>query len=81
MRSLVRPLQENRKELSLISSKMIRTIASIMTVCTFCLRQGCVFSEFTGLTVKDLDMENRTINIDHQLQKTGTLVYIDTTKT
>ena len=26
-------------------------------------------------------MENRTINIDHQLQKTGTLVYIDTTKT
>lgn len=26
-------------------------------------------------------MENRTINIDHQLQKTGTLVYIETTKT
>ena len=38
-------------------------------------------SEFTGLTLKNLDMENRTINIDHQLQKTGTLVYIDTTKT
>ena len=31
--------------------------------------------------LKNLDMENRTINIDHQLQKTGTLVYIDTTKT
>ena len=44
-------------------------------------KTGMRISEFTGLTVKDLDMENRTINIDHQLQKTGTLVYIDTTKT
>ncbi|SFQ46075.1 Phage integrase family protein [Lachnospiraceae bacterium XBB1006] len=44
-------------------------------------KTGRRISEFTGLTVHDLDMENRTINIDHQLQKTGTLVYIDTTKT
>lgn len=44
-------------------------------------KTGMRISEFTGLTMKDLDMENRTINIDHQLQKTGTLVYIDTTKT
>ena len=44
-------------------------------------KTGMRISEFTGLTVHDLDMENRTINIDHQLQKTGTLVYIDTTKT
>lgn len=44
-------------------------------------KTGMRISEFTGLTLKDLDMENRTINIDHQLQKTGTLVYIDTTKT
>ena len=44
-------------------------------------KTGIRISEFTGLTVHDLDMENRTINIDHQLQKTGTLVYIDTTKT
>lgn len=44
-------------------------------------KTGMRISEFTGLTVKDLDMENRTINIDHQLQKTGTLIYIDTTKT
>ena len=43
-------------------------------------KTGMRISEFTGLTVKDIDMENRTINIDHQLQKTGTLVYIDTTK-
>ena len=44
-------------------------------------KTGMRISEFTGLTVKDVDMVNRTINIDHQLQKTGTLVYIDTTKT
>ncbi len=44
-------------------------------------KTGMRISEFTGLTVSDLDMKNRTINIDHQLQKTGTLVYIDTTKT
>ena len=42
---------------------------------------GMRVSEFTGLTISDVDMENRTINIDHQLQKTGTLVYINTTKT
>lgn len=44
-------------------------------------KTGMRISEFTGLTIKDVDMVNRTINIDHQLQKTGTLVYIDTTKT
>ena len=44
-------------------------------------KTGMRISEFTGLTLADLDFENRTINIDHQLQKTGTLVYIDTTKT
>lgn len=44
-------------------------------------KTGMRISEFTGLTLSDIDMNNRTINIDHQLQKTGTLVYIDTTKT
>ena len=44
-------------------------------------KTGMRISEFTGLTLSDIDMENRTINIDHQLQKTGTSVYIDTTKT
>ena len=44
-------------------------------------KTGMRISEFVGLTVKDVDLENRTINIDHQLQRTGTLIYIDTTKT
>ena len=44
-------------------------------------KTGMRISEFTGLTVSDLDMEGRTINIDHQLMRTGTLIYIESTKT
>lgn len=44
-------------------------------------KTGMRISEFTGLTISDLDMEKRTININHQLQRTGKLVYINTTKT
>ena len=43
---------------------------------------GMQISEFCGLTLKDLDLENRTVNIDHQLQKTSDMWYIiETTKT
>ena len=39
-------------------------------------------SEFCGLTLKDLDMENRVINIDHQLQRTSDMrLVIESTKT
>ena len=31
---------------------------------------GMRISEFCGLTLKDIDLENRTVNIDHQLQRT-----------
>lgn len=44
-------------------------------------KTGMRISEFVGLTISDLDMENRTINIDHQLQRVGSKIYIDTTKT
>ena len=44
-------------------------------------KTGMRISEFTGLTLSDLDMKNRTININHQLQRTGKTVYIETTKT
>lgn len=44
-------------------------------------KTGMRISEFVGLTIHDLDMEKRTINIDHQLQRVGSKVYIDTTKT
>ena len=39
-------------------------------------------SEFCGLTLKDIDLEKRIINIDHQLQRTSDMRYIiETTKT
>ena len=37
---------------------------------------GLRISEFCGLTIGDLDMENRAINIDHQLQRTSKMEYI-----
>ena len=39
-------------------------------------------SEFCGLTLKDLNMKNRIINIDHQLQRTSDMrLVIESTKT
>jgi site-specific recombinase XerD len=43
---------------------------------------GLRISEFVGLTVKDLDMKNKTVRIDHQLQRRGGgTKYITSTKT
>jgi len=43
---------------------------------------GMRISEFVGLTVSDLDMRNRKITIDHQLQRTRDMQYvIEDTKT
>lgn len=43
---------------------------------------GLRISEFVGLTVSDLDMKNKTIRIDHQLQrKSDGTKYIESTKT
>ena len=43
---------------------------------------GMRISEFCGLTHKDVDLENRIINIDHQLQRTSDMrLIIESTKT
>ena len=43
---------------------------------------GMRISEFCGLTLKDIDFENRIINIDHQLLRTSEMKYlIESTKT
>lgn len=43
---------------------------------------GMRISEFCGLTLKDIDLENMTVNIDHQLQRTSDMRYvIEETKT
>ena len=42
---------------------------------------GLRISEFCGLTIKDIDLKNRIINIDHQLQRIGSMEYhIESTK-
>ena len=38
-------------------------------------------SEFCGLTIKDLDMEKRIIDINKQCQRTKMDIHIETTKT
>ncbi len=46
------------------------------------INTGMRILEFCGLTLKDIDFENRTVNIDHQLQRTSDMRYIiETTKT
>lgn len=45
-------------------------------------KTGMRISEFVGLTISDLDMKNRKIIIDHQLQRTRDMQYvIEDTKT
>ena len=43
---------------------------------------GMRISEFCGLTLKDIDLEKRIINVDHQLLRTSEMKYvIEVTKT
>ena len=43
---------------------------------------GIWISEFCGLTIRDVDLKNRILNIDHQLQRTSDMKYvIEKTKT
>lgn len=45
-------------------------------------KTGLRISEFVGLTLDDLDMRNRRIDVNHQLQRTRTMQYvIEPTKT
>lgn len=43
---------------------------------------GLRISEFCGLTLKDIDLQNKVLNIDHQLQRTSDMTYrIESNKT
>ena len=45
-------------------------------------KTGLRISEFVGLTIQDIDLQNRTINVNHQLQRTRAMEYvIEDTKT
>ena len=43
-------------------------------------KTGLRISELCGLTVRDIDFKERSINVDHQLQKIDCRYYIETTK-
>lgn len=46
------------------------------------LKTGLRIGEFCGLTLQDVDLNRRTINVDHQLQYVGHKgKYIEKTKT
>lgn len=40
------------------------------------LHTGMRISEFCGLTIADIDLKEKTVNIDHQLQRVGDMEYI-----
>lgn len=45
-------------------------------------KTGLRVSEFVGLTIHDIDLQKRTIDVNHQLQRTGKMEYvIEDTKT
>ena len=37
---------------------------------------GLRISEFCGLTLQNIDLKNKTINVDHQLQLTSNMKYV-----
>lgn len=39
-------------------------------------KTGLRISEFCGLTINDVDLQGRKLNIDHQLQRTGKMEYV-----
>lgn len=39
-------------------------------------KTGLRISEFCGLTVKDIDLQERKINVNHQLQRTRGMQYV-----
>ena len=43
-------------------------------------KTGLRISELCGLTIKDINMEERTVNVDNQLQYTSGKTYVDDTK-
>lgn len=45
------------------------------------LHTGMRISEFCGLTLDNIDLNERTIRIDHQIMRVGVSVYIESTKT
>lgn len=76
------PLSPNQEESLLAFVKSDKVYYKYYDELIILLGTGLRISEFCGLTEKDIDFENRTINVDHQLQYSGKKSYrIETPKT
>ena len=72
--------EQEEKLLSFVESD--RTYRKYYDVIVLLLKTGLRASELCGLTVSDLDFENRLINVDHQLLRNKEVgYYIETPKT
>ena len=72
--------EQEEKLLSFVESD--RTYRKYYDVIVLLLKTGLRISELCGLTVSDLDFENRLINVDHQLLRNKEVgYYIETPKT
>ena len=73
-------LVKNRKFLKFVHDDVV--YCKYYEVVYILFHMGMRISEFCGLTLKDIDLENRTVNIDHQLHRTSDMRHIiETTKT
>ena len=68
--------------------KFLKFVHDVVVCCKYyevvyiLFHTGIRISEFCGLTLKDIDLEKRIVNIDHQLQRSVDMRYIiETTKT
>lgn len=76
------PLSPNQEEKLLSFVKSDKVYYKHYDELIILLGTGLRISEFCGLTDRDIDFENRTINVDHQLQYSGKKSYrIETPKT
>ena len=69
------PLSPNQEESLLSFVKSDKVYYKYYDELIILLGTGLRISEFCGLTDRDIDFENRTINVDHQLQYSGKKSY------
>ncbi|HEM3611209.1 TPA: tyrosine-type recombinase/integrase [Streptococcus suis] len=75
-------LTEEQEEKLLAFAKADKTYSKNYDEILILLKTGLRISEFGGLTLPDLDFENRLVNIDHQLLKDSEMgYYVETPKT
>lgn len=56
--------------------------AKYIDMCTILIETGIRVGEFCGLTIGDVDLENKTLNITHQVTRVGSVIKTDSpTKT